>query len=346
MQLSQIGVSELQEWTANILVACGLGAEDAKLAASVLVRSDLRGIGTHGVSRLIPYAAMLRTGAMNPTGRATVSGDGPVFQIDADRALGQVAGAQAVDALSRAAKRDGAALGIIRNVGHLGALGVLLLPVAENGLLGLMVQNGPPAMALPGATKAAIGNNPMGFVAPVGKGEPPLVVDIATSTTAMGKILEAARAGEAIPLGWAVDEEGKPTTDPGAALKGFLAPMGGHKGIGLAFIVEALAGALTGTRPVAGPESGFRLPPAFGAFVMIIDPDAVGSREAFDAYLAQSIDIYRGASVDARYPGEGAAALEAERLREGIPLSAALIRDLTALGEELAKPFPAPRGAP
>jgi LDH2 family malate/lactate/ureidoglycolate dehydrogenase len=201
-------------------------------------------------------------------------------------------------------------------------------------------------MALPGSRQAAIGNNPLSFVAPGGEGKVPLVVDLATSAVAQGKIIEAARSGKPIPEGWAIDPDGQPTTNAAAALRGFLMPASAHKGIGLAFMVEVLAGALTGTRPVKSmTSSGPALPPAFGAFVMVVNPAAFGSREAFDAYLAQSVAIYRKSGPDARYPGESSAALERERMQNGIVLSDALVRDLQSLGEQCGIPFPSMGGA-
>jgi len=340
--LSTIKAQDLQEWGSRILQASGVAAADADLAAEILVRSDLRGVGTHGVARLGPYSAMLKAGAMNPAGKPVVSGDGPLLQIDAHGALGQIAGPLALKALCRVARRDGAAIGIVRETGHLGALGVLLLQAAEQGLVAFMAQNGPPAMALPGAAKASIGNNPFAFAAPMGEGEPPLVVDMATSAVALGKIFEATRANKSIPVGWAIGQDGQPTTDPAAALQGFLMPMGGHKGIGLAFMIEVLAGALTGTRPLkARTATSFSLPPAFGAFIMIVDPAALCARDDYESYLARTTEIYRESSSDARYPGEGSAALEAERRHGGVPLGEALHRDLKVLGEQLGVPFPA-----
>ena len=339
--MSSIKASELTTWTSLILQKAGVSSADSELAAKNLIQSDLRGIGTHGVARLGPYMAMLLAGHMNPRGQIQISDHGPLLKIDGNGALGQIAGPRALDALCKVAKTHGAAVGAIRNVGHLGALGVLLLPAAEQGLIAFIAQNGPPAMALPGSHQAAIGNNPLAFVAPAGEGEVPLVVDLATSAVAQGKIIEAARSGKPIPEGWAIGPDGQPTTDAAAALRGFLMPASEHKGIGLAFMVEVLAGALTGTRPVkSSTPSGPALPPAFGAFVLVLDPDALGSRDAFDAYLEESIAIYRKSGPDARYPGEGSAAIERERVENGIVLSDALVSDLQTLGEKHGIPFP------
>ena len=330
--MDRVAAARLREWTGTVLAACGLHASDAELGARVLVRANLRAIDTHGVSRLPVYAQLLRTGQMDASAVPQTFDTSGLLHIDAGTGLGQVAGARAVDA-AIANLRDAATCTVVlHRVGHLGALGVLTSMLAEAGMIGLVMQNGPPIMALPGGTSPSIGNNPLAFAAPV-PDRPPLVVDFATSEVAYGRVIDAMRAGEPLPPGWALDATGQPTTDPAAAMRGgMLLPMAGHKGLGLAMMVEVLAGSLSGTRPTA--MRGATLPPAFGGFIYALNP-ALASGSGFAEHLLGWISLFRGSNASARYPGERAARTEAERERDGIPLPAPVRAELGVLADEL-----------
>lgn len=320
----------LTGWTASLLVAHGLPPAHADIAADALVDADLRGIGTHGVAQLPGYCDWLRRGVTNPRPDIRVSAQGSVLAVDADRALGQVAGITALDAAVAAAD-SGVAIAAIRRSGHLGALGYFARRAAEAGMVAIVMQNGPPLMALPGMTRRAIGNNPIAFAAPV-PGKPPLVFDMAASEAAYGKVLAAAAAGEELPEGWALDAEGRPTRDAQAAATGMLLPVAGAKGIGLAMMVECLAGSLSGTRPVWG--SGL-----FGGFLMVARPGAATEPAAFASDIETWLAHYAGSGPDARYPGERAAAMHAERLAGGIPLAAGVAEKLAEAGGRAGVPF-------
>lgn len=320
----------LRAWSATVLDACGLAADDAALGARVLVRANLRAVDTHGVSRLPVYARLLRTGAMDARGACTTIEEPGVLQVDAATTLGQVAGARAIEAVLARLTTSATCTVVLRRVGHLGALGVLASMLAEAGMVGLVMQNGPPVMGLPGATAPAVGNNPMAFAAPVPDG-PPLVVDIATSDVAFGRVIDAARTGASLQPGWALDATGQPTTDPAAVLAGgMLSPMAAHKGIGLALMVETLAGALSGTRPTA--MQGAMLPPAFGGFIYALNPALAGG-PGFAAHLLAALATLHASGPDVRYPGERAAAIEAERERNGVPLPPAVRAELDVLAD-------------
>lgn len=334
-----IRAEELQAWIAAILAGCEVPDDEAAVAAAVLVDANLSGVDTHGVSRLRPYTDLLRNGHVNPRPRFSCEERAGVFVFDADRGLGQVAGRDAMGRAIEAAERRGTVTMTLSRIGHLGALGHFTAMAAEAGMVALLVQNGPPIMGLPGSLRPGIGNNPLAFSAPV-PGRSPIVFDVATSEAAYGKVIEAARAGGTIPDGWALDREGQPTTDAKAALRGTLLPAGGHKGIGLAMLVELLAGSLTGMVPAQARPEGKGMPAYFGAFLLVANPELIVGRTAFDAHLSAWLDHYKGAGPDARYPGEGAAALRVERRRTGVPLGAELAADLAKLGQERGVPFP------
>lgn len=207
-------------------------------------------------------------------------------------------------------------------------------------MIAFVTQSTPPVMALPGSRGAAIGNNPIAFATPVSDG-PPLVFDMAASGVARGNVLAAKREGRPIPEGWAIDEQGRPTTDPEAALRGAMLPMAGHKGIGLAMMVECLAGSLSGAKPpaMAGAKPG-SAPSRVGAFLFVANPELVAERNAFDAHVAGWIATYKKASgAEGRYPGERAAGLERKRMTEGIPLDPSVVAELKQVGELTGAPF-------
>jgi LDH2 family malate/lactate/ureidoglycolate dehydrogenase len=189
-------------------------------------------------------------------------------------------------------------------------------------------------MAMPGATRPALGNNPIAFAAPVA-GRPPLVFDMALSAVARGAVMAAARDGHAqIPSHWALDAHGHPTTDPHAALQGAMQPMAGHKGLGLAMVVECLAGALGGglfQPAVPGSAEGSAANAC--AFLLVINPAlAAPSPQGFDNYMANWITgLLAAQGTQGRYPGLRQHECELQRRAEGIPLSSALINELQAL---------------
>jgi LDH2 family malate/lactate/ureidoglycolate dehydrogenase len=209
----------------------------------------------------------------------------------------------------------------------------------------MLGQRTPPLLSLPGFRRAAIGHNPLAFACPV-PGSTPIVFDIACSVAARGHILLAAREGRPIPEGWALDELGAPTVDAERALQGALLPMGGHKGVGLAMMVECLAGALAATaesldsrrnRIQDGGAAGRQ-----GAFFWLVRPAAFSHEGLFGRYMAQWIQTYVAAGGEnARVPGARGNELERKARAGGIELDPTIERELDALGARLGIPFPA-----
>ncbi|HQY45557.1 MAG TPA: Ldh family oxidoreductase [Usitatibacteraceae bacterium] len=330
----------LSDWLAGAFAACGMAPDAARAGARVLVRTNARGVETHGVSRALVYVQKLRSGELAPRPEVRYEDRDGVLHCHAGCGLGQAVAPQVIDEAVSRAGRAGFVPVIIHDVGHLAAIGMFALQAAEAGMIAFIAQSTPPIMALPGSTRAAIGNNPLAFASPVAGG-PPLVFDIAASGVARGNVLAAAREQREIPLGWAIDAEGRPTTDPKAALSGAMLPMAGHKGIGLAMMVQCLAGSLSGALPasVTGAAPG-SAPSRVGAFLFVANPDLVAGRAAYDAHMAGWLEAYRQASgPDGRYPGERAARLEAERATTGIPLPEGVVNELRTVGETTGVPF-------
>ena len=336
---------ELERWAADVFVRSGLANENARTAAHMLVRSDMRGWRTHGLSRVASYVQRLETGEFNPRPDMRHTAREGIVVFEADGAMGHVAAPAAV-ALGLAQLKERASVFIaVREIGHLGALGIHALLAAEAGVFCMLGQHTPPLLAMEGFKRPAIGHNPLAFGCPV-PGADPLIFDMACSVAARGHILLAAREGRPIPEGWALDEDGVPTTDAKRALAGPLLPTGGAKGVGMAMMVELLAGAFTASaesvkRPPTSMQSG-GAGGREGAFFWLVNPAAFDSREVFDAYMAQWTGVYLDAGGEAaRLPGWRGAELERETARIGLDVAPAIVKELQGVGERLGVAFSA-----
>ena len=327
-----IDASVLRTWVGNVFESQRFSVEDAASVSAALVDADLRGIATHGVVQISGYLDLLRRGVLNPIPRVQIEERGSLIMVDADCGLGHVVGMRVIAKAIAIASRMGCAIVVISQIGHLGALGYFTRRAAENDMVALLMQNGPPLMAMSGSDRRAIGNNPFSFAAPIA-GRPPLVLDMATSEVAYGKIVQALLTGDAIPEGWALDKKGTPTRDPRGAEKGILLPLGGFKGIGMAMMVDVLAGSLSGTRPRPDHE-------IFGAFLMVVDPRSCRGQYVFDSDVKTWLGIYEASGSDVRYPGRRAAESFEQKSDKGIPLSKVLQENLVSVGELVGMPFP------
>lgn len=343
--MSTHSIEALTDWTAQILASCALAPHDALEAAQLLVRSELRGYATHGMTRLPSYVDRLLAGDFNAQARLRHREFPGGVVLDADGAMGQIAGAHAVRLALQGLAHSASVLVAIQSCGHMGALGVYALMAAEAGAMCLVGQRTPPLLAMEGFTGAAIGHNPIAFGCPAQQ-DAPIVFDIACSVAARGHILLAAREGRDIPAGWALDPQGHPTTNAQAALDGSLLPMGDHKGIGIAMMVECLAGALAATAESFAPQ--WQQVPSSGAmgrqsaFVWMVKPQAFAPQPLLGDYMHQWIDHYRDCGgAHARLPGQRGADQEQRGRQQGIALPDNLVRQLDALGTRLQHPFPA-----
>ncbi|MDE2727679.1 MAG: Ldh family oxidoreductase, partial [Gemmatimonadota bacterium] len=228
----------------------GLSRADARLTADVLIRTDMRGIFTHGTVALRRYVQLMRDGGIDVTAVPEVTDDGPAWaRIDARRAVGMVASHYGMTVAMDKAARCGIGMATVRRSNHFGAASAYTVMAVENAgrpLIGLAMSNTDVVMNIPGGRGAAIGNNPFSYAVPA-RSQPPIVLDIAMSTVAGGKVASYQARGEPLPEGWLTDAEGLPTTDPGVfTVTGALTPFSAHKGYGLALLVESLAGVLAG----------------------------------------------------------------------------------------------------
>lgn len=257
-----VTAGDVRTVAAAILVAVGVPALDAALVADSLVMADLWGHQSHGVLRLSWYVERIRTGAMNPAATPeVVRSTGPVVVIDGHDGVGQVIAAYAAREAVRLAKEYGVGVIGVRQSNHFGTAAYFTRIAARAECIGILTTNSSPAMAPWLGCEKAIGANPWSIAAPRGQGRE-LVLDISNTVVARGKIYLARQRGEAIPGTWALDGNGLSTTDPIAAIAGSMLPMGGHKGVAIAILMDVLSGVLTGSafgRGVAGPyEAGRR----------------------------------------------------------------------------------------
>jgi LDH2 family malate/lactate/ureidoglycolate dehydrogenase len=240
-----IDAQRLISAVADIFMAVGIAAADAQVVAADLVAADLEGIASHGVMLVPMYVERINKGSVSRRSAGEVISDrGAAMVIDAGNALGQLTSRQAVKLAVARAREIGLAAVAVRNGFHFGTAGRYARMMAEHNCVGIVLSNTRPLMPAPSGAEALVGNNPIAIALP-SAGEFPVEADMALSATAMGKIRLAAAAGESIPGDWAVDSQGRPTTDPAAAIKGMLLPAAGPKGFGLAFVIDLLCGGLS-----------------------------------------------------------------------------------------------------
>ena len=298
--------AELLDLARRAFERAGARPAMAERAAQHLVRAEAQGLPTHGMSRVPFYCAMLKNGRADGAATPVMRSDrGAVCLIDNRDALPYEACAWAVDEVIVRARRNGIGFAGITASGHVGVLGIHLLPVARAGMVGFAFTNSPAAIPAWGGRKAIFGTDPVAAVFPRAEGDP-LVIDLALTTVIRGKIMLAAQRRERIPEGWALDRDGKPTTDPKEAIEhGSMFPIGGVKGAMLALMFELICTSLTGA--AIGPEAdsffaeqGNR--PRVGQAFLAIDPGALAGRERYFERV-ETVVAAMLADPDVRLPG-------------------------------------------
>ena len=290
-----IRAPELRRFISDALATTGMSPADAAIAAEVLANADEFGVSTHGVKLLPGYLRRLQGGGARPHGRPHIVREGPAWAlVDGDSALGVLIGVFGMQTAIDKARTAGIAYVGVRNSGHFAAAGYYALMAARAGLVGVSVANDTPSVIAPGARAPVVGTNPFSYAIPAGR-HPPILLDMAISTVAGGKVYQARMLGQTIPNNWIVDTDGQPTTD--AALypeQASLVPAGGHKGFGLALLIETLAGLLSGAEVTFGVASwmqaGADQPTLHGAAFIALDPAVLGGRDEFLARVDKLID--------------------------------------------------------
>ena len=306
------------------LESAGASEEQAVSTALSLVRAEAQGIASHGLSRVVQYANHLRNGRVDGQAEPFVAREhGAALLVDAKDGFAFPACEIAITRAAQLAKKFGVCFAGVTNSHHAGVLVDHLRPAAQSGLVGLAFANSPAAMPAAGGKRAIFGTNPVAAIFPR-KGRDPLMIDLALSQTARGKIAVAAKEGRSIPQGWALDKDGRPTTDAKAALAGSMLPIAGTKGAMLALIVEILVTALTGAHIGCEASSFFEDEgnrPRIGQAFMLVNPGALAGSDVYEERIEALIAAMLF-DEGVRLPGERRVALERAAREEGIELPA------------------------
>jgi LDH2 family malate/lactate/ureidoglycolate dehydrogenase len=336
----------LTDLASAVLEAEGVPPDDARLVAGCLVEAELWGHPSHGLLRLSWYVARIRTGVVDPAAKAEMVVDrGAVAVLDGREGLGHVLTAHAATEAVRRAREHGVGVVAVRNSNHFGMAAHFTRMIAEQSCVGIVTTNGSPAMAPWGGRAKAVGANPWSIAAPAGK-HGVTVMDVANVNAARGKIYAARERGGSIPQGWALDAEGRPTTDPAAAIEGVILPMAGHKGYAISFMMDVLSGVLTGSSfatGVSGPQQAERRSGS-GHLVLAIDVAAVADPGSFgermEALIAEmkAVPLAEG-SEEIFFPGELEDRSRDRTEREGIELPDKTVDALEQLAAETGVPL-------
>ncbi len=246
-QMPVLTIAQIESISLKVLTACSVPEEDAQIVADSIVYAHQRGRGTHGLPRLSIYVRKIKQGLMAAeTPFELVKKKGVIKVFDAGNGFGQVAAIRGMQCAMKMAEEFGVSAVGIRHSNNFGTAGFICEEAFKKNMIGILFSNSAPAIAPTGGSQSIFGTNPLAFAFPPVEDHPPIVLDMATSVAARGKVRLAEKNGEKIPFGWALDANGQPTDDPHEALKGTMVPIGGPKGYGLSMAIDILAGMLPG----------------------------------------------------------------------------------------------------
>lgn len=341
--------AELRSFCEEVFVSLGIPREDAEVAADSLVRANLEGTDSHGISRLAIYARRIREGRISARPKIDVKRAGSMLRVDGGNGLGQVVSSHALRAAIPVVSKTGIVGVAVRNTNHFGTAAYYCQMACREGIALIAMTNSPPGIAPWGGKKAYFGTNPIAFGFPT-RQEPPVIVDMSSSVVARGKIILAAAEGREIPEGWAIDEEGIETTDATAALRGAMLPLGGAKGYALAMAVEIMAGVLSGA--AFGPHVNNLYkddsPPAnVGHSFIVLDIARWMPLDDYyvrmDQFLNEVKSVPRAKEIEEiYYPGERRYLTHLQRAKEGVALPGAVQEELERLAVDCGVSFPSP----
>jgi len=347
----RVSFEKLKNFCQQAYMKVGVPKEEAEIVADLLVRSDLRGVETHGVTRLPIYIQRLQKGYVRRVSQITVVKErGATAFLEAHGSMGHIAAYRAMEKAMAKAEEYGLGWVSVKDSGHFGVAGLFPMMALKRDFIGYVCSNSAPMMFPWGGRERIIGNNPLAYALPA-KEYQPIVLDFSLSVVSSGKLILCRKKGEKIPLGWAFDKNGLPTDDPFAGYEGggSLAPVGGHKGYGLVLIHEMLTAVLTGGKWTRYIKSLYEDDPSgiqgtCHSF-MALDPECFIGREEFkknmDAYIKSIKESAKAPGVDEiLVPGEPEFRTEQKFLKEGIPLAANTVKELKSLAISLGMDAP------
>lgn len=341
-----VPVAAVSDFMARAFVAIGVPEADARKVAGLMVEADLTGADAHGLFRLPQYIRRTRAGGVNPKASVTVTRTAPsTALVEGDNGLGHLVMARATETAIELARETGIGWVGARRSNHAGTAGIYAAMPVEHGMVGIYsVVASANHMAPWGGIEMLLGTNPLGVGIPAGE-EPPVVLDFATTVVSYGTVKSYALEGRTMPEGWMVSRtDGSAMTDPNRSNEGMLLPIGGHKGSGLALILGLLAGPLNRAafgRDVVDFNADDESETNTGHFILVLDVARFLPLAEFKAEIDRHVRDLRASSRlpgvgEIRLPGDRRHALRQQRLRDGIPVSAALRARLDALAQELA----------
>jgi len=349
--MRRFSFADLKDFCKQAYLKVGVPEDEAEIVADLLARSDLRGVETHGVMRLPIYIQRLQKGYVQAVCKiTTVKEKGSTAFCEAHGSMGHVVAHKAMGLAIQKATEHGIGWVSVKDSGHFGVAGLFPIMALQKDFIGYVVSNSAPMMFPWGGRERIIGNNPLAYAIPAGQC-PPVVLDFSLGVVSSGKLILAHKKGEKIPLGWAVNKNGLPTDDPyeGYEGGGSLMPVGGHKGYGMVLVHEMLTAVLMGgkwTREIKSlyEEDKTGIQGTCHSF-MAIDPDCFIGRENFkkemDRYIKSIKESAKAQNAaEILMPGEPELRTETERLKDGIPLAPATIKELAELGKSLGISLP------
>ncbi|WP_306150277.1 MULTISPECIES: Ldh family oxidoreductase [unclassified Roseibium] len=328
-------LAEIEDLAFRALVAAGTSEENARPLAVATAATEADGVASHGLAYIPIYCEHVQCGKVD--GKAVPILTQPragVISVNAATGFAHPAIDIGFEALIPRACELGIAALAIRNSYNCGVLGYHTARLASAGLLGIGFTNAPASIAPSGGSKPVVGTNPFSIAAPGTDGEPAVLIDQSASTIAKSEVMKHAREGRPIPVGWALDADGNPTTDPNVGLKGSMAPSGGYKGVGVALMVEMMAAAMTGATlginasPFSGAVGG---PPKTGQFFLAIDPAATSGGD-FAARMTDLVAAIRD-QEGAHLPGDGRAAKRMQARAHAVGVNLATLDRIEAILE-------------
>lgn len=334
-----IRIDNLSEVVLETLNNVGVSLEDAKIILDTILFANRRGVATHGVGRLPLYVHKIAAGHYNPRNETEILVDNAAYALlDAHNGFGQVVAYRATQMAIEKAKQYGIAIVGVRNSNNFGTAGYFGDMAAREGCAAMVYANAAPAIAPTGGNKTIFGTNPLCYAYPGDETYNPILLDMATTIAARGKIRLAAKNGEKIPLDWALGPDGQPTDDPNVALKGSLLPIGGYKGYGLSMFVDIFAGMLTGSKYAGGVKNLSKMEEdsGNGHLFIVIDVDKFMTVEEKKARIAQFYEAVKSCGEEGKVfmPGE----IEYNKLEETtetVQISSKQFDDVNAVAEEV-----------
>ena len=346
MASERVSLDELNRLVTAAFVRAGVPEDNAVVLAHALVEAEARGIESHGLRLTASYVARLGSGGFSATAAPHIVREGPaVALMDGENGLGPLVATRAMEVAITKARTAGIGACAAQRSNHYGAAAIYALQACEQGLIGIATTNSVAAVAPPGGRVGAVGNTATAYGIPTAE-EPPLVLDISMSTAARSRFALHAERGLPLPEGWAIDAEGKPTTDAKEGLGGYLLPLGsptaGHKGFGLAMLMDTLAGALSGARfgvELQRMTDSDPRPYGIGHFLLAIDPTWFGEPDEFRRRIDRMTRDLRATprqpGVERIYaPGERSHERRQQAAAQGLKLEDALVKRLRQLAGE------------